>query len=96
MKEALDGLQGVQHVQVDLTDNRFDVTFEPQIVTMGDLLAAVAATGFTPEIVATALSSGQSKQAVLNSNALPEDLQHLIRDAKTRKRLILLHFTGPD
>ena len=49
-----------------------------------------------PEIVATALSSGQSKQAVLNSNALPEDLQHLIRDAKTRKRLILLHFTGPD
>jgi len=83
-------------VHVDLADDRFDVRFATDRLTSNDLLAAIRELGFEPEIVTAAAREQDAAATHIDTGALPDDLQQLLADARTREQLLLLQFTGPD
>ena len=94
MKEALDGLQGVQDVQVDLTDDRFDVSYDSNLVSGDDLLAAIKKLDYEPAVVDSAPGGKGGLAQDIDTSKLPEDLAALFARARETGKPVLLRFSG--
>ena len=50
MEAALDGLAGIEEVEVDLSQDAFTVTYEPSLVTESEIAQEIVQLGFVPRI----------------------------------------------
>ena len=82
-------------VQVDLADDRFDITYRPEDTTQLELLDVVTKAGYSPEVVVK--PTGDSRQATtqVDLTQLPPGLTEVFARARSVKALVLLDFTGP-
>ena len=95
MQEALEGLPGVEKLDVDLEEDRFDVRYDPRRVTPARMTQAVRALGFGAEVVAK--PSGIPRPGVqrVDPDSLPAPLQALFHKAQREDRPVLLDFFAP-
>ena len=87
---ALEGLPGVLELRVALADDRFDVRYDPKRVTTDQMLEAVSALGYSPEIV-TGVAPSEAPTERLDTAALPD----VFAEAARENRPVLLDFFGP-
>jgi hypothetical protein len=82
-------------VHVDLPQDRFDVTYDPERVSPAQLLEAVTRLGYRPELVPTpADRGGEASAARVDLARLPEDLRLRFEQATAADKLVLLRFSG--
>jgi hypothetical protein len=84
----------VRSVEVDLSDDRFDVLYDPELADTGGLLEAVRALGYAPEVV-TRRADGRAELERVDVALLPSDLQQLLARSRAARTPILLDFFAP-
>ncbi len=83
-------------MRVDLKDDRFDVTHDPELIAVETMLEAVRKVGYTPEVAAANVGVGETHTfAAVDVSRLPEPLRALFQRAGQAEKLVLLRFTGP-
>ncbi len=84
----------MRKVEVDLADDRFDVAFDHDMVSVAGLLRTIRDLDYAPEVV-----RAPSGHAVVSDQidlaSLPEDMQALFFEAKARRKYLLVEFSGP-
>ena len=78
--DALDGHPAVHTVEADLANDRFDVTFDPEHVTVAVLLERIRLLGYEPEVVERPAETTVPATR-LEPSSLPEELGALLADA---------------
>lgn len=81
-------------IEVDLADDRFDVTFDPGRVSAADLLRTIKGLDYEPELVETPTEPTVVAERI-DTATLPEDLRALFAKAKAEKKPVLVEFSGP-
>jgi hypothetical protein len=85
----------VQQIQVDLADDRFDITYDPDRVTVADFLRTIRALDYEPKV-----ADRPSKQTVVQERidpaSLPGNSRAWFTEAKTKNKILLVEFSGPD
>ena len=81
-------------MQVDLKDDRFDVTYSPAKVNVEQLLKTVRDLGYQPKIVERKVAVTETLERV-NTSALPKSLAAVFARAREAHKPVLVHFTGP-
>lgn len=83
-------------VDVDLADDRFDVTYDPSRIAAEDLLGSIRELGYEPELVLAAEPpTDPDPAAPMDLAQLPEDLATLFARARQTGKPVLLQFSGP-
>lgn len=82
-------------MQVNLEDDRFDVTFNPKVVTSAALLETIQKLDFKPEVVTRERSDGEEAVEQVDASKLSEGLAPLFAKARTSNKVVLLQFSGP-
>jgi len=82
-------------VQVDLKDDRFDVTYDPRLTTVDDLMGSIRDLDFKPEIVTSSGAVQTVATKTIDVAALPAELLELFAVARQDDKSVLLRFTGP-
>lgn len=82
-------------MKVDLEDDRFDVTYNPKLLSSDALLEAVRKLEFKPELVTHTESSGESAIQQIDTTKLPKELGELLGQARAAGKVVLLKFSGP-
>lgn len=87
----------MREVAVDLSDDRFDIVFDPRRTSTSALLKAVRDLGYTPDLVTTPPPSGPSEESVerIDPAELPGDLRELVLAARRTDTPVLVEFWGP-
>ncbi len=81
---------------VDLADDRFDVAFDPALVSVDGFLGAIRDLGYEPEVVdAPAERTVVADRIDLDGATLPEDLRALFVEAEAEDKPVLVEFSGP-
>jgi copper chaperone CopZ len=94
VKGALDGLPGVHEIEVDLADDRFDITFDPELVSVPDFLRTIRKLDYEPLLVDAPAESAVVAERIA-PDSLPDDLRALFAQAKAQNKLLLVEFSGP-
>lgn len=84
----------MQAVAVDLASDRFDVTFDPGVVEVEAILAAIRALDYRPEVV----TKPAQERVVLDRvdvAELPAAVADLMAGAQDASKPVLLEFSGP-
>jgi len=81
-------LPGVEDVQVDLTTDRFTVTYVAIDASVEQMHEAVRSLGYTP----TTVSSKIEVTAQSGSAEIPEPVKSAVSEAKANNKLLLLDF----
>ncbi len=82
-------------MQVDLEDDRFDVTYNPREVSSDTLLEAVRKLDYTPQLVTRAEGGGEAPADQVDAAQLPKELAALFAKARESNKVVLLKFSGP-
>ena len=85
----------MQGVQVDLQDDRFDVTYSPAKVNLEQLLETVRDLGYEPRVVETKVGVNADTVERVDLAALPGSLADVFAQARKAGKPVLVHFTGP-
>ena len=88
MEAALEGLAGIEGIQVDLENNRFTVGYDPDEVGPDQMLEAIKELGFEPEIVIAEEPESRAERA----GPIPELVADALRTAKLEGKLVFLDF----
>lgn len=82
-------------VQVDLEEDRFDVTHDAGRVATDALLDAIRKLEYEPVVVERAPGASKSGTTQVDLAALPEELAKLFGEARDASKPVLLQFSGP-
>jgi hypothetical protein len=82
-------------VQVDLGDDRFDVTYDGEMTSVDDLLASIQKLEFEPVVVEHEVGSKADVVTKIDVAALPDDLRDLFAEAGKAAKPVLIRFSGP-
>ena len=93
--EALDGFQGVRDVQVDFSDDRFDITYNPAEASPGDFLGAIRELDYDPEVVTSTSIGGKDSVTSIDPEVLPAEISKVFAEARRAEKPILFRFSGP-
>ena len=85
----------MQQVQVDLANDRFDITFDPLLLTTSTITDTIRELGFEPELVTGAATPPPTAARQLDTSLLPDDVRNLLAKAGAEHKMVLLQFTGP-
>ncbi len=84
----------MHEIEVDLADDRFDVAYDPSLVSVEDLLTTIRSLDYEPQTV-----DAPSEPAVvlerIDPTSLPEDLRTLFVEARAKDKPVLVEFSGP-
>ena len=99
MAEALEGLDSVRAVSVDLDDDRFDIRFVPGEIDAGGLADVITGLGYSPEVLvgfdpATQTAEGAPERAA-EFRATDPELQRLMARAEQASKPLLLDVYTP-
>lgn len=83
----------MQDVQVDLKDDRFDITYDPQQATVDGILTSIRKLDFEPVVVERKAHSRATTQ--VDVGQLPADLRDLFAEAGRSQKPVLIRFSGP-
>lgn len=81
-------------IEVDLADDRFDVTFDPERVSVADFLRTIRNLDYEPELVEVPTEPTAVAERI-DTAKLPGDLRSLFAEAKTDRKPVLVEFSGP-
>lgn len=82
-------------MQVDLEDDRFDVTYDPKRIAVADLLGAIRKHDYKPVVVERTASSGTTEVGSVDTAKLPAELAELFAEARKANKTVLVRFSGP-
>ena len=82
-------------MQVDLADDRFDVTYDPAEVEVSALLASIRKLDYEPEVVEPATSPKAETASRVDLSDLPPELSSLFAEASKSDKPLLIQFSGP-
>lgn len=82
-------------MQVDLEDDRFDVTYSPKELSSDTLLEAVRKLEYKPELVTRTEGGGEKPSDQVDAAQLPKELAALFAKARETNKVVLLKFSGP-
>jgi hypothetical protein len=82
-------------VQVDLEDDRFDITYDPARVDVDRLLGVIRRLEYEPRVVERAHGSGPAVPTRVDVADLPPVLASLFAEARTSGKPVLIAFSGP-
>lgn len=81
-------------IEVDLADDRFDVTFDPDRASAADFLRTIKGLDYEPELVEAPTGPTVVVERI-DTATLPEDLRSLFAEARTDRKPVLVEFSGP-
>lgn len=84
----------MHEIEVDLADDRFDVAYDPSLVSVERLLETIGALDYKTEVV-DAPGERRTVADRIDPSLLPDDLQSLFAEAKTKSKPVLVEFSGP-
>ena len=84
----------MHEIGVDLADDRFEVTFDPDRVSAADFLRTIRGLDYEPELVEPPTEPTVVAERI-DTATLPEDLRALFVKAKAEDRPVLVEFSGP-
>jgi len=84
----------VEEIRVDLADDRFDLTFDADQVSLATLVETIRDLDYKPEVVDApgALAAVAER---IDLELLPEEMQAVFVEAKLEKKFVLVEFSGP-
>ncbi|MBI4229965.1 MAG: hypothetical protein HY608_03935 [Planctomycetes bacterium] len=82
-------------VRTDLTDDRFDLAYDPAKLDTGGILGAIRGLGYTPQVVERPSGRPAEVAERVDPIALGADLQAVFAEARRTGKPVLLDFTGP-
>jgi hypothetical protein len=97
--EALEGLDSVRAVSVDLDDDRFDIRFLPDAIDAEELAGVIIELGYSPEVLidfssTNSTSAGLPEQPVA-FRATDAELRRLMARAEQAGKPLLLDVYTP-
>ena len=95
MQEALEGLPGVLELTVTLEDDRFDIRFDPALVTAERLCEKVRELGYAPQRLAPGEAPAAAAVERIDPATLPDRLRRRFEEARMSGKPLLLDFSGP-
>ena len=84
----------MHEIEVDLADDRFDVTFDRGRVSTADLLRTIRDLDYEPELVEAPGEAAVAAEAI-DPASLPESMEALFAQAKSQDKPVLVEFSGP-
>ncbi len=82
-------------MQVDLADDRFDITYDPNRVAVTGLLESIRTLDYKPEVVARASVAGRAAPTHIELAELPRELADTFAAARKSNKVVLVRFSGP-
>jgi len=84
----------VHEVSVDLASDRFDVTYDPDLVEVEALLSAIRDLDYEPELVEKPVQERAELERI-EVASLPARVQDLLSLSEKSGKPLLLEFSGP-
>ena len=85
----------MKDVQVDLSDDRFDITYSPAEASLDDFLQAIRRLDYDPEVVTSTSIGGKGSVSRIDPGVLPAEISEVFAEARRAEKPILFRFSGP-
>ena len=85
----------MKDVQVDLSDDRFDITYDPTDASPGDFLEVIEKLEYDPEVVTSPRIGGKGAVSRIDPGVLPAEISEVFAEARRAEKPILFRFSGP-
>ncbi len=85
----------MKDVQVDFSDDRFDISYNPTEASPGEFLEAIRKLDYDPEVVTSTSIGGQNSVTSIVPEVLPAEISEVFAEAKRAEKPILFRFSGP-